>query len=422
MTAKYYPKIILLTLLIISLLSSPVLALGGDKLNMEVSDIMIRANPFHGSGITLEPSIPYLFEGDQISFVVRVESPQDISDVKDVYLTLGSLTEVGNDKERDCRLNGIIDRTHADYSCVFIVSTAERIYGPYFVGVESEFTNGVIDYQKIGIWFFNPVTGLAIDGPFTVLASPGQRTYSEPIIVTNDADDGSNMPYFMYISGTDLYDSKNSNCKIPLSNIAYYSTNGRYNTKKDPRADSEGYVPIKYGDNLNRFFYNSHEILQGKPSPPTLYGPLNFKGNILQPNKFLTMVFRIDVPKDCSGKIDDGFIAIWVRNHGGGLGVPFSPEVIITETTNPIEINVSISKIARRRIATRLDLDIVLSKKVTLEYLDLGDALQGWKTLCTNCEGYKGNIILRGSNKNKLLLKATSVHDITNRIIKDISF
>src|SRR3989338_1108343 len=93
-------------------------------------------------------------------------------------------------------------------------------------------------------WFLNPVIALSVDGDLAFEdVRPGTDSYSDTILVGNDADDGSGVMLDMFISGTDFYDSSSSGAACPttnqlaLDNFRYFVTNGAYSTATDIEFD-----------------------------------------------------------------------------------------------------------------------------------------------------------------------------------------
>jgi len=279
----------------------------------------------------------YAFEGEQILWNVLVFDKNGIEKIEDVFATIGStrtngeievnciLDEILNDEsdvDESCNarileeeISSFSDNTAAYYTCILTVETAESMYGEFFVTIEARDLDGLSGYMdEFEYWFFNPVIALAIDGDLVFdNVRPGTSSYSETIIVTNDADVGSGVMMDMFITGTDFYDSSSSGAKCPVSNqlelenFMYFATNGAYSSIDDPRAGVENYVPIEYGIGFNNPnpFYDSAEILQAGPGGP-YYG-----ANILSPGSDMALTFRLDLPEPCHGDFDTGAIHFW---------------------------------------------------------------------------------------------------------------
>ncbi len=200
------------------------------------------------------------------------------------------------------------------YTCTLTVETPDSMYGEYWVTVEAtdlDGLSGTMDENEY--WFFNPVVAVSIDGDLIFSdVRPGTLSYSDTILVGNDADDGSGVLMDMFISGTDFYDSSSSGAKCPTTNqlsleqFDYYATNGYYSTEDDSRSDTEGYVGIGYGDHFETSFYGNNEIIQ-TTTGETSYSP----GNILAPGAEMALTFRLDLPEPCNGDFDSGAIYFW---------------------------------------------------------------------------------------------------------------
>ena len=320
--------------------------------NRVVTDDNVEFGRFSNPGeILLERINNYAFEGEQISWKVLVFDKNGIEKVKDVFATLGSSQGSGNDIEVNCHLDEIVptwegidescnarileeeihsasENTAAYYTCTLTVETTESMYGEYWVTVEAEDLDGLSGtMDENEYWFFNPVIALSIDGSLSFDdVRPGAQSYSDTILVGNDADPGSGVMMDMFISGTDFYDSASSGAKCPttnqlsLLNFRYFATSGAYSTANDfavggrgPGAadnrnvDSEGYVNIGYADGFNdpTPFYNGFEIIQQQPQGPY------WVANVLAPGAEMALTFKLDLPEPCNGDFDTGSIFFW---------------------------------------------------------------------------------------------------------------
>jgi hypothetical protein len=202
------------------------------------------------------------------------------------------------------------------YECILTVETPESMYGEMWITIEAvdlDGLSGIMDENEY--WFLNPEIALSIDGELTFEdVRPGTSSYSETLLIGNDADDGSGVMLDMFISGTDFYDSSSSGAMCPITNqlsldaFRYFVTNGAYSSLTDNRRDAEGYVGIEYGIGFNdpNPFYGTHEIL---------HSPLNVAGyhagNILAPGAEMALTFRLDLPEPCNGDFDTGSIYFW---------------------------------------------------------------------------------------------------------------
>jgi hypothetical protein len=302
----------------------------------------------------------YAFEGEQIQWLTLVMDKNGIEKVIDVYGTIGSSQGSGNDIEVNCQrlagvphINGVqyfpdeegqhglprscnarileevLHHFDADmmafYECTLTVETSDSMYGEYWVTIEAEDLDGLLGtMDENEYWFFNPIIALSIDGDMTFEdVRPGTSSYSDTLLVGNDADAGSGVMMDMFISGTDFYDSSSSGAMCPDSNVLelssfrYFATNGAYSTYDDAEVDSagsvnrdhdnEGYVNIEYGNAFNNPFpfYDDAEILQAQPQGPY------WVANMLAPGAEMSVTFRLDLPEPCNGDFDTGSIYFW---------------------------------------------------------------------------------------------------------------
>ncbi len=281
----------------------------------------------------------YAFEGEVLEYEVLVKDKNGIEKISDVFGTLGDVQGVGNDIEVNCQkqfghtdgetldtscnariLEESLTAFDADtmdyYTCTFTVETPDSHYGEYWFTVEAEDLDGLsstVDENEY--WFLNPVIALSIDGDLTFDdVRPGTQSYSETLLVGNDADDGSGVRLDMFISGTDFYDSSSSGAACPttnqlaLTNFDYFATSGAYSSADDARADAENYVPIGYATGFNNPtpFYGAFEIIQTSAVPADYSD-----GNLLTPGAELAITFRLDLPEPCNGDFDSGNINFW---------------------------------------------------------------------------------------------------------------
>lgn len=280
----------------------------------------------------------YAFEGEQLEYTVLVKDKNGIEKISDVFGTLGDVQGAGNDIEVNCQEN--LAKTGDDtscnarileevvpwdaetmryYTCTFTVETPDSHYGEYWYTVEVEDLDGLsgtVDENEY--WFLNPTIALSIDGDLTFDdVRPGTMSYSDTLLVGNDADDGSGVILDMFISGTDFYDSASSGAACPTTNqlslgqFDYYATNGAHSSADDARADAENYVPIGYATGFNNPnpFYDVYEIIQtaAKTGPANAY----YSGNMLTPGAEMAVTFRLDLPEPCNGDFDTGSINFW---------------------------------------------------------------------------------------------------------------
>jgi len=275
----------------------------------------------------------YAFEGEQITWKVLVMDKNGVEKIKDVYVIVDGNIEAncqrlvwspGKYNLKSCNariLEEEIDefnpRTMAYYYCTLSVETPEVMYGEYFVTVEAEDFDGVLGtMDENEYWFLNPTVSLGIEGGLVFEdLRPGTMEYSEAVVLTNNAEDGSGVLLDVFISGTNFYDKSSSGAMCPTTNqlrlerVNYYASGGSSSTQDDSRADDEGYVPIKYGIGFNNPnpFYNHNEIIQSSTKINGVY----YAGNILTPGADMSLIFRVDVPEPCNGNFDSGGVYFW---------------------------------------------------------------------------------------------------------------
>ena len=277
----------------------------------------------------------YAFEGEQIQWKVLVFDKNGIEKVKDVYGALDGNIEVNcqldkilDDKDRiddSCNARILEEELHkpgydnvaAYYTCTYTVESPPLTYGEYWLTVEAEDLDGLIGVMdEKEYWFLNPEIRLDIDGSLVFEdVRPGTSSYSNTLLVGNDADVGSGVMLDMFISGTDFYDSSSSGAKCPVSNqlelenFRYFATNGAYSSRDDSRSfgDPEDYVEIEYGVGFNdpNPFYNNNEIIQAQQVGPY------YTANLLAPGAEMALTFRLDLPEPCNGDFDSGSIYFW---------------------------------------------------------------------------------------------------------------
>jgi cysteine-rich repeat protein len=290
----------------------------------------------------------YAFEGESIQWKVLVMDKNGIEKVKDVYVTVDGAMEANckrlndytyfeNNNDYTHEESVIINQNMIDpscnarileekitefnpetmvyYLCTLTVETPESMYGEADISVEAEDLDGVIGtIDEVEHWFLNPFIELYIEGELMFdEVRPGTSSYSEMILVGNDADDGSGVVLDMFVSGTDFYDSSSSGAKCPttnqlgLENFAYYASKGAYNTHQDARSDEEGYVPVQYGIGFNdpKPFYNVNEIMQINKIGAY------YTTNILSPGSEMSIIFRLNLPEPCNGDFTSGQIYFW---------------------------------------------------------------------------------------------------------------
>ncbi len=294
----------------------------------------------------------YAFEGEQIVWDVIVLDKNGADKIKDVYITIsGSGQQAGDGSiEANCNREGlgrgediseynarILEErittfnpdTMAHYKCIFTVEPYDSMYGEYFVTVEAEDVDGNLGtFDENEYWFLNPVIALEVVGSLDFgTVRPGSNSYSDTLLIRNDADAGSGVLLNMFISGTDFYDPDSSGAKCPTSNIlslqnlAYFATNGNYatgaKTGRMPPGETEGYywIPYENGNEDGPFpgddnIYGRQPIIEG-PAIVELGGKKYYAGNVLSPGAELAITFRLSLPEPCNGDFSDGQIYFW---------------------------------------------------------------------------------------------------------------
>ncbi|MFH1211778.1 MAG: hypothetical protein V1659_02495 [Candidatus Woesearchaeota archaeon] len=297
--------------------------------------------------VLLERVNNYAFEGEAVRIYVLVMDKNGVPEkIRDVYATLGTTQGAGNDIEVNCvfrdDIDVIVESCNAEideeeleefdpeimayYECIFTVETPLSMYGEYWLTVEAEDIDGLLGtIDENEYWFFNPVIAISIDGTLSFEdVRPGTDSYSDTLLISNDADDGSGVMLDMFISGTDFYDSANSGAMCPttnqiaLSSFRYFATNGAFSTYDDMEvdvntydpvtirdSDAEGYVNIQYGDHFDRTMYDEAEILQQDYIAPY------YVANILAPGADMALTFKLSLPEPCNGDFDTGSLYFW---------------------------------------------------------------------------------------------------------------
>ncbi len=284
----------------------------------------------------------YAFEGESISWKVLVMDKNGINKVEDVFVTLGETQGGGNIEanciESDYHAGEILDSCNARigeeelededwdsstmryYECTLTVETADSMYDEYWITVEAldlDGLSGTVDENEY--WFFNPVISLDVEGALVFEdVRPGTSSYSETILIGNDADPDSGVKLNMFIAGTNFYDSTSSGAMCPNSNVLdlenfkYFASNGAYSTLRwgpggscvGDCADAEGYMSIPYGERIDQAkeimgteIYNEHMVSD--------------IGNELTPGSDMALTFRLDLPEPCNGDFNSGSIYFW---------------------------------------------------------------------------------------------------------------
>ena len=278
----------------------------------------------------------YAFTGEQISWTVLVMDKNGINKVEDVYGTVSYAQSEGDtdnievncvptteskilnscnariDEEAITEFNPLVMKY---YECTLTIEPT--MYEEAWITVEATDLDGLYGtMDENEYWFLNPEIALTIDGDLAFEdVRPGTSSYSDTLLVGNDADSGSGVRLEMYIAGTDFYDSSSSGAMCPttnqlsLDNFRYFATNGYYSTMNvggiGPfSADAEGYMGIPHGERIT----DAKEIIGTEIYSPSIYNNI---GNVLTPNSEMALTFRLDLPEPCNGDFDTGSIYFW---------------------------------------------------------------------------------------------------------------
>ena len=277
----------------------------------------------------------YAFTGEQISWTVLVMDKNGINKVEDVYGTVGYDNQgAENPIEVNCvpiDKSGIAESCNARileekitefnplvmkyYKCTLTVEP--DMSGDAWITVEATDLDGEVGTMAENeYWYLNPIIALTIDGDLAFdNVRPGTSSYSDTLLVGNDADYGSGVRLEMYIAGTDFYDSSSSGAMCPstnqlsLDNFRYFATNGYYSTMNvggiGPfSADAEGYMGIPHGERITQ----AKEIIGTEMYKPSISNNI---GNVLTPGSEMALTFRLDLPEPCNGDFDTGSIYFW---------------------------------------------------------------------------------------------------------------
>jgi hypothetical protein len=310
----------------------------------------------------------YAFEGEEVDWDVLVWDANGHDSITDVFMTVGDTQGTGNDVEAQCRLTTVLTpgtsisvfnvrRGHqtlaavpagetgqwATYDCTLTVESPASMQGSFFANAEVTDVDGLSNIaDENEYWFFNPVVALSIDGALDFgSVVPGQLSYSDTLLLGNDAEDGSGVMLDMFVSGTNFYDPASSSAKCPttnelgIENFRYFATSGGYSSYSDARSNSTGlftgpgtdadplgenYVGIVLGDRIT----DAREVIcdgntaVGTGAVRTTLAACGYNaavtysdGNQLTPGSELALTFRLDLPSPCSGDYTDGSIFFW---------------------------------------------------------------------------------------------------------------
>lgn len=310
----------------------------------------------------------YIFEGEQIEWDVLVMDKNKIQEIKDVYVILASTegSDVGdfvvecmpgevdldacNARIGEESIDEMNDQTMAGYHCLMTVESKAAMYGEYWANIvaESQEASGITETATIDedeYWFFNPRVGISISDPITFNeVKNGVVSYSNTVLVENDADDDSGVHLEMFIGGQDYRpgagedgtcfnpvndqmsnylvlgdNDEDSDCGMPVEfneqvgsewdTFCYYAVNGAYSTADLNRADDEGYVGIPSITNEGGIL-DSYALLGDYD-----YGPYagfdEMMGNVLGPGDEVSLTLKLMIPEPCTGSFGDGAILIY---------------------------------------------------------------------------------------------------------------
>src|SRR3989344_3012990 len=329
----------------------------------------------------------YAFEGEQISWEVLVNHMNGITQVSQVRVITTTLTDPAiTTIETSCSLDTNlapgadisefnvrrgtedVDLVPADeaglwatYDCILTVEAPGTVapfnmYGEFVITAEVEdLENEMNTADESESWFFNPIIALSIDGLLDFgTVTPGQLSYSDTLLLGNDADDGSGVTLDMFISGTHFSDSSSSGALCPtsnqlrLENFRYFATNCAYSSASDSRNtggvplgnDTAIVVPDAIGDDLDENYVRialGNQITDAREmicdGVGTNARDLNLvatdgiadsvtqcgynavstysDGNQLTPGSDMVLKFRLDLPAPCVGDFDTGNFFFW---------------------------------------------------------------------------------------------------------------
>ena len=271
-----------------------------NKLRIEViSEIKFYRDVVLGHGEEIDFT-PYLYEGEVIRFDVQVYSPAGIDKIAKWNEERDKVSvTVDGEIEVSCLQKEIIDDKNVIYDCHLTIETPSSMQGLSFLEAEVETIYGEKSIVEIGTWFLNPVLDFDFNDDLIYFnnASPGVKVYSEPFVLINNAEKGSQAVFDIYLTGS------NFNSCISLGDISYYVENDIYTTLSDSRADEEGYISIMPGKSWDS-------------SKPLIMED----GFSIKEGEEMLIKFRIDVPEDCVGEFDSGTFYFWGNGRGAYFG------------------------------------------------------------------------------------------------------
>ncbi len=258
----------------------------------------------------------YAFTGEGIKWEVLVMDKNGKEKISEVFATIGDVQGVGNDIEANCvRTGTVLKDPYADcgatigeeqvtwnpdvmavYECTLNIEP--DMYGEYWATVEAVDIDGLSGVMADNeYWFLNPMIAVSVDGNLIFDdVRPGTETYSETLLIGNDADDGSGVRLNMKISGTDFYDSSSSGAMCPTGNVLLLNN---FEYKAISGLAETGFLQIPDGNDITMAL----PIMRGIPSFPG--------ANFLTPGAEMALTFKLNLPEPCNGDFDTGSIYFW---------------------------------------------------------------------------------------------------------------
>ena len=300
----------------------------------------------------------YAFEGESIHWTVLVMDKNKIEEVQEVVGTIGQSQGEGNDVEVECKritdpfggtvpgscaaridqyiLTTFDDAVMSYYDCRLTVETPASMHGQYFVTIEAKDLSGLSGTMAENeYWFLNPTIALSVDGNLEFEdVMPGTLSYSQTLLVGNDAEAGSGVMLGMFISGTDFYDPSSSGArcsdntnKLALTQFRYFVSNGAYSSGGvfptstactatsvvAADVDDEGYLNIPSSSEISgaeRIMRWNSDPRGAAPSSTLVEQDWNC-GNALSPGSEMALTFKLTMPEPCVGDFSEGQIFFW---------------------------------------------------------------------------------------------------------------
>ena len=262
-------------------------------------NISIISSPYSDQ-VILDPQMHYLFEGDKItSDNVTINMPSGI----DKLAEGGVFVSVNDEIQAECILKEKISNTEAKFLCPLTIETPDSMYGDSLVKIEARTIYDTSDSLEIRSWFFNPMISIDFNPQniiFIKSRGSNEEIYSNPFQVKNTAE--ANVSLSISLSGINY---GRENC--PLASIKYYAENKGYNTSSDPRADSEGYLSLSYGNRIEQ----SGDVIRINDTGRY------YDGNVVYLGENMTLRFKLNTSQ-CGGNLDIGEIYLWgsTANYG----------------------------------------------------------------------------------------------------------